>query len=131
MRKTVLIVNDEEAPRSALRLAFAARGYRVAEAADGSEGLLLAARHPPDLIVLDLIMPGLDGLTTLVRLKDGERTAPVPVIMVEGRAGRFHRAMALDLGAVEVFGADDGPEEIAAAGENIIVSRRRGSDPAA
>lgn len=126
MKKTVLIVNDESAPRAALRDVFAARGYRVAEAADGAEGLLAAARHLPDLIVLDLVMPGLDGLTVLVRLKDAPRTASVPVVMVEGQAGRFHSEMAVELGAAEVFAAEDSPEEIAAVGDNLVAARRSG-----
>jgi two-component system phosphate regulon response regulator PhoB len=124
MKKTVLIVNDESVPRAALRDAFVVRGYRVVEAADGAEGLLSAARHLPDLIVLDLVMPGLDGLTVLARLQDAARTASVPVVMVEGQPGRFHREMAIELGAAEVFAAEDSAEEIAAVGENLVSARR-------
>ena len=127
MKKTVLIVNDESAPRSALRDAFALRGYRVAEAADGAECLLAAARHRPDLIVLDVVMPGLDGLTVLVRLKDSPRTAPVPVVMVEGQAGSFHREMARELGAAEVFAADDSPEAVAAVADSLVSAGKGGA----
>jgi len=126
VKKTVLIVNDESAPRAALRDAFSVRGYRVHEAADGAEGLLAAARHSPDLIVLDLVMPGMDGLTVLARLKDATRTASVPVVMVEGQAGRFHREMGMELGAAEVFAAEDSPEEVAAVGDNLVEARRSG-----
>ncbi len=78
----VLVVDDNAENRDLLVRRLARDGHRVAEAADGPTALALAVKQPPDLIMLDLIMPGMNGFEVLTRLKANDATASVPVIMV-------------------------------------------------
>lgn len=75
--QTVLVIDDEEGVRDAFRLALAGRPYRVATAADGEAGIAAAREQRPDLVLLDLRMPGLDGVETLRRLLADDPTLKV------------------------------------------------------
>jgi len=78
---TVLVVDDDDDARELSARVLRAEGYRVLEAAGGDEGLRLAREHLPDLIVLDLVMPGMDGWEVLSVLKDNEETRNIPVVL--------------------------------------------------
>ena len=80
----VLVIEDEEAIRTLIRRVLEP-SYAVHESPDGADGLKQARWVVPDLILLDLRMPGLDGLTVLAKLKADRRTAPIPVVIVSGR----------------------------------------------
>ncbi|MEO3783546.1 response regulator transcription factor [Actinocorallia sp. B10E7] len=96
-RAHVLVVDDEPAVRQALSSSLLFEGYRVSEAADGVEALEQAEKLRPDLIVLDVLMPRLDGLTACRRLRtQGER---VPVLMLTARDMVGDRVTGLDAGA--------------------------------
>ena len=85
-KKPVLVVDDEEDFGFFVKANLEARGdYRVRVATSGERGLELAARHTPAAILLDIMMPGVDGLQTLKRLKEEERTMFIPVIMLTAR----------------------------------------------
>ncbi|WP_277608075.1 response regulator transcription factor [Streptomyces boncukensis] len=93
----VLIVDDEPAVRDALRRSLSFEGYETEEAADGAEALEQAARHQPDLVILDVLMPRMDGLTAARRLRaEGQR---VPVLMLTARDTVGDRVTGLDAGA--------------------------------
>ncbi|MGH9464996.1 MAG: HD-GYP domain-containing protein [Thermoanaerobaculia bacterium] len=98
---TVLIVDDEESVREALRLVLAGDGYRLAFASDGLEGLEAATRLKPDLILLDVRMPGLDGFEVCRRLRADPAVAEVPVVIVTVLADRQSRLTAIEAGADE------------------------------
>jgi DNA-binding response OmpR family regulator len=94
---TILIVEDDESIRIGLREALRAEGYRVLLAADGEEGLRRGLTEDPDLVVLDVMMPKLDGFEVLRRLRaDGVDT---PVLMLTARGLEADRVKGLDLGA--------------------------------
>jgi DNA-binding response OmpR family regulator len=78
----VLLIEDEDAVRSLLRMVFEQAGYLVSEASDGSAGLHKASTEAPDVIVLDLMLPRLDGETVLRRLRQDPATAATPVLIV-------------------------------------------------
>ncbi len=78
---TILLIDDEPQLRQLMRLALGAE-YDILEAGDGTTGLSLAQEQHPDLILLDLRMPGLDGLSVLRKLKAHAQTAAVPIIIV-------------------------------------------------
>jgi len=79
---TILVVDDEDAIRDFLRSALEAEGYRVLAADDGEAALTLCERHPPDLILLDLMMPRLDGLGFLHEFRRRSRHENVPVYIM-------------------------------------------------
>ena len=93
---TVLVIDDEEAARRAVAQGLLAAGLQVLEAADGPAGLELALHAAPDLVVLDLRLPGLEGERLLERLR---RVSDVPVIVVSAKREEDDRVAALDLGA--------------------------------
>ncbi len=96
--ETILIVDDESAMRESLAEALAAEGYRVIKAAGGKEGLRLAREERPDAIILDVIMPDLDGWTVLRSLKQDADLCTIPVVLATVLGDRD---MGLALGAAE------------------------------
>jgi two-component system, OmpR family, KDP operon response regulator KdpE len=92
----VLIVDDEVQIRRLLRVALEANGYRVLEAANGQQGLVEAAQSRPDVIVLDLGLPDMDGSMVLKRLREWSQT---PVIILSVREAEMDKVSALDIGA--------------------------------
>ncbi|MEO6197369.1 MAG: response regulator transcription factor [Dehalococcoidia bacterium] len=73
----ILVVDDDPAVASVLRRGFAFEGYRVETAASGAEALRLAMERPPSLVILDVMMPGIDGLEVCRRLREGDRSLPI------------------------------------------------------
>jgi CheY-like chemotaxis protein len=78
----ILVIDDEPAIADVLRMLFEFRGHDVFVANDGSRGYATAQRQAPDVIVLDLMMPVMDGFTTLEALRGDERTADIPVVIL-------------------------------------------------
>src|SRR5277367_1636958 len=108
----VLIVDDEPPIRRFLRTALSAQDYRVEEAADGEAALDFLKRNPVDLVVLDLGLPGMDGLEVLRRLR-GQGVA-IPVIILSSRDDEAGKVAALDLGADDYVSKPFGVEELSA-----------------
>lgn len=82
MADKVLIVDDEQEIRDLLQTSLSAEGYEVIVGSDGEEAMELAKREYPQLILLDIEMPGVDGIETCKRLKGEEKTRLIPVIML-------------------------------------------------
>ena len=80
----ILVVDDEEEIRTFLATLLADHGAAVLEASDGEQALVTAVRSRPDLITLDLSMPGVDGIETFTRLRTDDRTAEIPVCIITG-----------------------------------------------
>ncbi|OEC36299.1 two-component system, OmpR family, KDP operon response regulator KdpE [Pseudomonas cuatrocienegasensis] len=93
---TLLVIDDEPQIRKFLRISLSAQGYRVVEAANGREGLEQAALVQPDLVVLDLGLPDLDGQEVLRELREW---SSVPVLVLSVRASEGEKVLALDGGA--------------------------------
>jgi CheY-like chemotaxis protein len=98
---TVAIVEDDENTREVFRTILEHNGLRVVEAADGEQALELVRRHPPDVILLDLGLPGLDGRTVARELRADPGTAHVPIIVVTAAAEEETRRWAMHLGCEE------------------------------
>jgi two-component system cell cycle response regulator DivK len=94
----VLVVEDHPLNRKLVRDVLVAAGYDVVEAATGEEGLAAAAEQPPDLVLMDLQLPGIDGTETLRRLRDGTLDRGVPVVAVTALAMPSDRAHAAEAG---------------------------------
>lgn len=83
--RKVLLVEDNVSVRELLRVLLETEGYEIVEATDGSDGLAQAEQSLPDLMILDLMMPGLDGESVLSRLKSHPQLSKVPVLVVSGK----------------------------------------------
>ena len=98
---TILIIDDELQNRRLLEALLQPEGYRTQSVANGDEAMALIAESPPDLILLDIMMPGTDGYEVASRIKANPATANIPIIMVTAQDGRGARMIGLDSGAEE------------------------------
>jgi two-component system response regulator MprA len=92
----VLVIEDEDRIRQFLQRGLTYENYRVDVAADGPTGLALARENPPDIVILDLMLPGMDGLEVCRRLRSG---GPVPILMLTAKDSVGDRVQGLDAGA--------------------------------
>jgi DNA-binding response OmpR family regulator len=99
-RKRILLVDDDAEIVESMKLALEAKGYRILIARDGNQGLAMAEREDPDLLILDMMMPKRSGFLVLERLRRTRRV-PVRVIMITANEGSRHKAYA------EMLGVDD------------------------
>jgi CheY-like chemotaxis protein len=97
---TVLVIDDDAFHRAIIRDQLQPAGFAVLEAADGNEGLARARVRKPDVILLDAVMPGLDGFATCEQLKADPATHAIPVIFVTGSPDRSIKSRAYVLGAL-------------------------------
>ena len=96
LKPTALVSDDESQMRRLLRVCLEANGYRVSEAATGKDGIAEAAQHPPDVVILDLGLPDMEGVAVLKRLREWSR---VPVVVLSVRDREEDKIAALDAGA--------------------------------
>ena len=123
---TVLTVDDELHIRELVRMGLSVHGYTVVEAADGREALEAVTAHQPDLVVLDVMMPGLDGFEVARRIRAG--TGPrrdVPIIFLTARDGTADKVAGLRLGSDDYLTKPFSIEELAARVEAVL--RRSGT----
>ncbi|HEY6104730.1 MAG TPA: diguanylate cyclase, partial [Anaeromyxobacteraceae bacterium] len=99
--------------------------YQVATARDGEEGVRVARADPPDVVLMDLVMPRMDGFAALETLRGDHRTAEVPVIFVSGRGDDVTRVRGLDLGAVDFLAKPFSARELKARIERTLRLARR------
>lgn len=102
MTKTILIVEDYDDWREMIKFYLEREGYKVIEAVNGLEAVEYAKAHLPDLILMDIYMPELDGLSALEQIKKSAATASIPVICVTA-TNEFYRNLAMEAGCVEVL----------------------------
>ncbi len=98
---TILCVDDESTQLTLLRLALTRAGFKVLEADDGQKGIDLAVQHQPALIIMDLMMPGMDGATAVMHLKQKQATHHIPIIVLSAYAKGDQAKRALQAGAAE------------------------------
>jgi DNA-binding response OmpR family regulator len=120
-RARVLLVDDEEIVRDVLSRYLEREGFRVDEAADGEAAVELARRDRPDIVILDLMLPKIDGLEVFRRLRSG---SDVPVVMLTARGEEIDRVVGLELGADDYVTKPFSPREIVARIRAIL---RRGT----
>lgn len=109
----VLVIDDEAPIRLLCRVNLEAEGMEVLEASDGPTGLEKARNEEPDVILLDVMMPGLDGWQVAEELLDSERTSSIPIVFLTARAEVRDRARGLDLGGIDYVTKPFNPVELA------------------
>jgi signal transduction histidine kinase/DNA-binding response OmpR family regulator len=101
--REILVVDDDPSTVRALEAVFRYRGYSVRGAGSGEQALAEVERHQPDLLILDLRMPGLSGHDVIRRLKEDQGTADIPILVLTGSAGPEEQSQALGMGARSVI----------------------------
>jgi DNA-binding NtrC family response regulator len=120
----VLVVDDQPELRLLIKLTFSGTGFSVREAADGEEALAICAAEAPDVVLLDVMMPGIDGYETCRRLKAAPATRSIPVIFLTALKETFDKLRAFDLGAVDyVTKPFDSEELLARVGTHVALRR--------
>ncbi len=117
MTRRVLLVDDDPHIRALLAFAFDKAGFAVEEAGDGEEALLCAARSAPDLLVLDINMPRMDGLEVCRRLR---ASSDIPVLFLSSRDDEFDRVLGIELGADDYVTKPFSPREVVARANAIL-----------
>jgi two-component system cell cycle response regulator DivK len=98
MTHVILVVEDNERNLKLLRDVLEYAGYDVRVARTGEDGVTLALKEPPDLVLMDLQLPGIDGMEALRQLRESPRTADIPVVAVTAQAMKQDRERALEAG---------------------------------
>ncbi len=102
-KKIILVIEDEEPLRRVLKDILTVEGYAISEAKDGVEGLEMSLRENPDLILLDIVMPKMNGLDMLKKLRAEERGKEVPVIVLTNLSDNEDVAKAMESEAFDYF----------------------------
>lgn len=124
--RTVLVVEDEQAISSLVAFHLEQNGYEAVVAADGRRALDLISRKPPSLVVLDIMLPDIDGLEILTRLRTTPDTARLPVILLTARAEEADRVLGLEIGADDYVVKPFSPRELMLRVEKLVKSREPG-----
>ena len=126
MATRVLVIDDESPIRLLCRVNLEAEGMEVLEAADGPSGLEKARAEIPDVILLDVMMPGLDGWRVAEELLEDDRTESIPIVFLTARAELRDRARGIDLGGVDYVTKPFNPVELAPLVRDLIERVERG-----
>ena len=112
MEHTVLIIEDEKLIIVSTQMVLEAAGFRVESAMNGEDGIAKARQLKPDLVLLDIMMPGIDGWETLTRLKRDPETSGIPVIIFTAREHARGHQKSAEMGAADYFRKPFEPDEL-------------------
>ncbi len=112
MERTILIIEDEKLIIVSTQMVLEAAGFRVESAMNGEEGIAKARELSPSLILLDIMMPGIDGWETLTRLKRDPETADISVIIFTAREHSRGHQKSAEMGAADYFRKPFEPDEL-------------------
>jgi phosphate regulon transcriptional regulator PhoB len=127
VRRTILVVEDEKDIRDLLRFHLEQEGYAVREAESGEQALERAEADRPALVLLDLMLPGVDGLEVCRRLRARPGAAQVPIIMLTAKAAELDRVLGLEIGADDYIPKPFSPRELIAR-VRAVLRRAHGED---
>jgi len=116
----ILICDDDPNIRNIVDFGLAAEGFQVRVAADGDEALELVRREPPDLVILDVMMPGSDGIEVCRALKEDPRTRQVPVLLLTACAGKADRDRGLAAGADDYITKPFSPQRLVEKVQSVL-----------
>ena len=125
VQETILVVDDDQLSLELVKRILTREGYTVLSSASGEEGLRMAEGAPPDLVILDVMMPGLSGIQVCERLRRSSRTANIPIIMLSARGQVNDKVHGLDSGADEYVIKPVAPAELVARVRALLARTRR------
>jgi len=128
MNKRILVIEDDRSSLTLLTYALGQEGYEVLSASDGITGMKTAQNEHPDLIILDVMLPGLDGYEICRRLRQQPQTASMPIIFLSARADQGDKDVGLRMGANAYLTKPSDPSTILARVETLLASLSRTSD---
>jgi two-component system phosphate regulon response regulator PhoB len=128
--RTILAVDDEEDILELVEYNLAKEGFRVIRVTSGEEALRASQSQSPDLILLDLMLPGLDGLEVCKRLKADARTADIPVVMLTAKGEEADIVLGLELGAEDYVTKPFSPRVLAARVRAVFRRKTKSDSPA-
>src|SRR5262249_58876846 len=131
MASRVLIVEDERDIRDLILLHLQLDGYQVTTAGSGEDALLQVKQSPPDLVLLDLMLPGMSGLEVCRRLRQEPTTAGLPILMLTAKGDEVDRVVGLELGADDYVVKPFSPKELLARVRAVLRRGRPGPAPPA
>lgn len=123
MSPRVLVVDDDPQVLRLMRVNLELEGYDVVSAPDGEEALEAVVSERPDVVVCDVMMPGVDGLTVLRNLRANPKTSKIPFVVVSAKAQRADVKAALDMGADRYITKPFDPQELLDAVEHLLTNR--------
>ncbi|HEY8201479.1 MAG TPA: response regulator, partial [Actinomycetota bacterium] len=127
VKRTILIVEDEKDIRELVRFHLEQEGYGVLEAESGEEALRRAEAERPALVVLDIMLPGTDGLQVCRRLRATSATSALPIVMLTAKAAEVDRVLGLEIGADDYLTKPFSPRELVAR-VKAVLRRTHGED---
>lgn len=122
-KETILVVEDDKDITEMIEYNLEKEGYVIVSAATGEESIDVAKKLSPDLVILDLMLPGMDGFETCRKLKADERTARIPIIMLTARSREADKVAGLEIGADDYMTKPFSPRELSARIKAVL--RRR------
>lgn len=128
MKSRILVVDDEPDAVDLIEFNLEAAGYAVSTAGDGAEALRKARQMPPDLILLDLMLPEVDGLEVCKILRRDPATAKIPIIMLTAKAAEIDRILGLELGANDYVTKPFSPRELTLRIRNLLSQTKPAGD---
>jgi len=120
--KTILLVEDFDDTRLMTRLWLTKKGYRVVEAENGEEAIDLAQRERPDLILMDMMMPGVDGLDATRQIREYQSLQETPIVAVSAYGANEYREKALDAGCDEYVATPFDPDALSNLIERLLAA---------
>jgi CheY-like chemotaxis protein len=121
--RTILLVEDFDDTRLMMKMWLSKNGYRVVEAETGEEAISAARRELPDLILMDMMMPGLNGLDATRRIREYQALRRTPIVAVSAYGASEYRSIAINAGCDEYVSTPFEPSELAELLESLIAAR--------
>jgi two-component system phosphate regulon response regulator PhoB len=125
MRRKVLVVEDDPDQLEVTRMSLKAAGFAIGTASNGIDALKKAQTVSPDLILLDILMPGMDGFAVCETLRENPTTASIPVLMLTGLCSHISQLVAFDAGATDYLIKPFVPEELVSKVEKLLCRAQR------
>jgi two-component system response regulator VicR len=124
-KKSILCIEDEPEMIDLIRLILGRKGFEVLGAGNGAEGLEIIRKKQPDLVLLDLMMPDMDGWEVYQQMKAGEKTRDIPVIVVTAKAQSIDKVLGLHIAKVDDYIAKPfSPQELMTSVEKVLTKQK-------